>query len=129
MAVTDRGAIYNRQYASQIRDYTGLQYGNITPTDIDGFVEFHDRLFVFIELKHKGAQMPRGQRVALERLSDAVDETGRTSLLLVGEHDTKGDIEAAECIVIAYRYHGKWRRPHQTMTIRECIDAIRGALQ
>ena len=129
MGVTERGVIRNRQYAAQIRDYSGLMYGKITPTDIDGFVEFGDKLFVFIELKHKDAPLPTGQRLALERLADAVGETGRKSLLLIGEHDTNGDIEAARCVVIAYRYLRKWRRPHRTMTIRECIDAIRKAPQ
>jgi len=129
MGVTDRGLIRNRQYAAQIRDYSGLLYGKITPTDIDGFVEFGDKLFVFIELKHKDAPLPAGQRLALERLADAVGETGRKSLLLIGEHDTNGDIEAAQCQVIAYRYHRKWRRPHRIMTIRECIDEIRKAPQ
>jgi hypothetical protein len=124
MADISRGVIRNRQYATQIRDYSGLRYGNITPTDIDGFVEFGDKLFVFIELKHKDAPLPRGQRLALERLTDAVGETGRTSILLIAEHNTSGDIETSQCKVIEYRYMKRWIIPHSEITVRECVDEI-----
>lgn len=124
MDATDRGVIRNRQYAAQIRDYSGLRYGNVTPTDIDGFVEFGDRVFVFIELKHKGAPLPHGQRLALARITDAIGETGRKSILLVAEHNTSGDIETSQCRVVEYRYQKQWLRPYKEITIRECIDVI-----
>ena len=49
-----RGKIGNRRRALQIRDFTGLRWGNITPTDIDALIDFGDKVFVFIEVKKKG---------------------------------------------------------------------------
>ena len=34
----DRGKIRNRECAGQLKDFSGLRFGKITPTDIDGFV-------------------------------------------------------------------------------------------
>ena len=46
----ERGVIHNRERGAQIRDYSGLRFGNITPTDIDGFMDFGGRVFVVFEL-------------------------------------------------------------------------------
>ena len=47
--MAERGVIRNRQFAQQLRDFSGLRFGKITPTDIDGFMDFGDRLFVVLE--------------------------------------------------------------------------------
>ena len=46
----ERGVITNRARARQIRDFSGLQIGTITPTDLDGLIEFHDECFIFCEI-------------------------------------------------------------------------------
>lgn len=51
--------------------YQGLVFDGASPTDIDGFLELDDRLFVFFEAKHVAGAMKSGQRVALERLCNA----------------------------------------------------------
>ena len=38
-----RGATTYKERAKQGRDFTGLRYGNITPTDIDGLIEYHGK--------------------------------------------------------------------------------------
>jgi len=122
-----RGAIRNRQRAKQLRDFTGLRWGKITPTDVDAFVEFHDRLFVWIEAKLRGASMSIGQRLALERLCDAMAETGRTAAVLIVEHDTEptNDVDYAACLVKECRYNQKWQEPDRSTTCRAAIDAFR----
>lgn len=69
--MVERGVIRNREYAKQLKDFSGLRYGKITPTDIDGFLDFGDQLFVVVEGKHAGSAIQTGQRLALERLVDA----------------------------------------------------------
>ena len=39
-------------------DFTGLRWGKITPTDIDGFVEIRDKAYVFIEVKYSNTFAP-----------------------------------------------------------------------
>lgn len=121
-----RGEIQNRDRAKQLRDFTGLRFGTITPTDVDGFVEFRDKLFVWIEAKLAGKEVDQGQRMALERVCDAVGETGRLAAVLVVEHDTapEQDIDFAVCPVRLYRYEGEWREPIRPITCRAAIDVL-----
>ena len=101
-----------------------MRFGSITPTDVDGFVEFRDQLFVLIETKVEGQELPDGQRKALERECDAVRETGRMSTVLVVEHDTPPDkdIDVAACAVREYRYEGHWHTPIKPTTCKQAID-------
>ena len=121
-----RGEIQNRNRARQLRDFTGLRFGSITPTDIDGFVEFRDRLFVWIEAKLTGALVGSGQRKALARQCDAIEESGRMAFVLVIEHDTEPeeDIDFASCPVREYRYHKEWREPTKPITCKAAIDKL-----
>jgi glycerophosphoryl diester phosphodiesterase len=118
----DRGKIHHREQATRIKDYSGLRYGKITPTDIDGFLDFNDKIFVFIELKKGDSLPPYGQRLALERLCDACEKAGKSSLVLIASHDAAGDIDAANLPVVQIRLHGKWRKPIRPMTVRRAID-------
>jgi hypothetical protein len=119
-----RGVIRNRERAQQLRDFSGLRYGSITPTDIDGFMEFGDRVFIFIESKHAGAPLPKGQRMAIERLTDAISETGRASIAIVCEHNTHDDIDFANCPVREWRVGRQWVKPDKQYTLRAVIDSF-----
>lgn len=123
-----RGIIRYRDRARQIKDFSGLRFERgITPTDIDCFVEFNNELFIFCELKHKGAEMPYGQRLSLERLSDAINKAGYKSIVLVAEHESPvgEDIPAHEAIVTEYRADGRWTEPMGKKTLREAMDIIK----
>jgi hypothetical protein len=118
-----RGVIRNRQLATRVKDYSGLRYGTITPTDIDGFMEFGDKLYVIIEGKTGAAALPYGQRLALERLCDVITSTGRPCLLVICEHDSGAeDVDYAMCAVREYRLWGEWRSPGGLLTVRRVID-------
>ena len=122
--MTIRGAIRNPEHARQLRDFSGLQFERgITPTDIDGFVEFNGEVFIFFELKHIKGKMPSGQRMALERLVDAIAPP-RKAILLIGRHETgMGDLIAtADCRVAAYRYNGQWHTPQSLISLRDAIE-------
>jgi len=120
----NRGKIRNRQFAQQIRDFSGLRYGKITPTDIDGFMDFGDKVFIFIEAKHGDAALPYGQRLALQRLCDAGTKAGKQSIVLVGSHNTPDDIDFANTPVTQIYFEGKWRKTQNPQTIRSAIDGF-----
>ena len=79
----NRGVIQNRERARQIIDFSGLRYGNITPTDIDGCIEYQDKGVAFIEIKHRDSPMPKGQELALTRLVDNNSTAGKRAVLYV----------------------------------------------
>jgi hypothetical protein len=107
----NRGKIQLRNRARQIVDFSGLRYDNITPTDIDGHIEYHDEAMIFIELKHRNAIIPYGQKLALERNVNNNRAAGKKAVLFICEHyvdDWKCDIIAANSIVREFYYEGKW---------------------
>ncbi len=108
MGDTHRGIIRNRQYGTQVRDFSGLRFENITPTDLDGLIEYKDRGYVLIETKYRNGELPDGQRQALERLCDDLQRI-KPTLLIIASHETDGDINVAETSVAEYRFKRKWR--------------------
>ncbi len=112
-----RGQIKHRALSRRIKDFTGLRYGAITPTDIDGFIDFGGRAFVLFEFKYPGTdELPYGQRLALERAVDAWEAAGKPSLLIVAWHDMQGDIDAANCMVYQTYFRDDWKSDcHRTV--------------
>lgn len=128
--MNERGRINNRARATQIKDFTGLRWGKITPTDIDGFIDFHNKLFIYIELKYGNATLPNGQRLALERQADAGNKAMIPTYVIVAQHLDEGDIKVAEAIVIEIYNTNmnktKWHvMKNKTKTVKEIIDKIR----
>jgi hypothetical protein len=125
--VSERGVIRNRAAAQQLRDFSGLRYGRITPTDIDAYMEFGGRLFVFVEAKYGGALLPYGQQLAIERLVDAIhNPPHRYAVAMVVSHDTQGaDVSFADTRVQRYRWAGRWRSPQEFgMPLRAALDCV-----
>lgn len=118
-----RGKIRNRDYARQIKDFTGLRFGNITPTDTDLTIEYKNVCYIFGELKYKDTELPRGQELAFERQCDDMSKV-KPTIFIVSSHDVKddGDIDVAKTLVRKYRYRGKWRTPSEGVTTRQLID-------
>lgn len=131
-AMTDvpRGAIRNREYANRIRDYSGLRVGNMTPTDIDGVLDYHARAYFILELKYSGTPVPYGQRLLLERLCDDLHRS-KPTLLVIAEHSSSGDIDAANCIAVETRWRGLWKGAHRSVgeifyAFIDYLDALGG---
>lgn len=119
-----RGEIRNKAYV-QVNDFSQMRWGNITPTDLDAMLDFGNKLFVFIELKHGDAQMPYGQRLALERLVDAIESI--PAYLLIASHNTTSekDVNTALATVTSYRYKKMWHIPQRAITVKEAVNVIR----
>lgn len=127
--MAERGVIENRERKQQIADFSGLRFGNITPTDLDAFIDFGDRLFIFIEGKFGGAPVARGQMLAIERLCDACNMPPRryAFAIIVDHHAPVGsDVDFANTAVRAYRMNGSWQQPmNSKTTLLEAINRLR----
>ena len=122
----NRGSINNRDRAKQLRDFSGLQFGSITPTDIDGLIEYQNKAYVFFELKYGEAEMPTGQRLAFERTTDDL-ENKKPTLFLIATHnvsDCNKDIDTANASVTEYRLKGEWVTfsPEFRITTKKIIE-------
>jgi len=119
-----RGVINYPNRAMQLRDFSGLVYGTITPTDIDGFIDYHDKAFIFFELKLQGTPIKIGQRLALERLVIASLKSGRYSIGIIAEHNTPSDyaIDVANCIVTETKQQQEWKPVTKPHTVKQVID-------
>lgn len=106
----ERGKIRNRDARKQIIDYSGLRYNNITPTDVDGMIEYKGKAFIFYEFKYGDAPMPRGQMIALTRIVDAIQKGGTPAALILCNHSNPftEDIDAANAIVRSIYWNGSW---------------------
>lgn len=107
---TERGKIRNRDAGKQIIDYSGLRFNNITPTDIDGMIEYKGKAFIFYEFKFGDAPMPLGQKIALTRMVDAIQRGGTPAILILGSHNNPAseDIDAANATVKGIYWNGSW---------------------
>jgi hypothetical protein len=121
----ERGIIKNRDYKRHIIDYHGLRVGKITPTDIDGFIDFYNKAAVIMEFKYKGLGISQGQNLAIERLTDNLQFSGIECIAIYATHDIDDideDIQASECIVLKIRYKGKWAIQNKPVTVKYCIE-------
>lgn len=122
----NRGAIQFRERKKQIVDFSGLRFGNITPTDCDGLIEYRDKAYILFELKHRGADVPHGQLVALVRAVDDWRRAGKKAMFIIAEHEADNpadDIDAASCTVRTY-YNGAWYKPAKPTSLKSLVTLI-----
>jgi hypothetical protein len=117
------GRIIYRERAKQLRDFSGLQFGKITPTDIDGFIEYKNKCYVIMEAKYITGKHSYGQTLALERLCDDLEKT-KPTLLIFARHTTEvnQDVDYSTCDVERYRYKGAWHTCRKN--VKDLIDAF-----
>lgn len=111
----NRGKIQFRDRARQIVDFSGMRYGKITPTDIDGLIEYHSiGAYALFEFKLEGCDIPLGQMRALTEIVDDLNKVGKLACLFICEHNAENpeqDIVAAEAKVKAIYYKGRKIQP------------------
>ena len=121
-----RGVITNESRARQLRDFSGLTYGKITPTDIDLFIEYRGHSFVFAEIKMPGHDIPQGQRMALERNVDGLRHAGKIAVLFLAENnqpDPEIAVDVSSCVVVKLYFCGRWRNGDGT-TLKCWVDRV-----
>jgi hypothetical protein len=122
-----RGEVRSIGRYKQLLDFSGLNFErNITPTDIDMFLDLGAAEFVITEYKLDGHSTPTGQRRALTELLKALSGSG-IALGVVAVHSSPAHqmIDAARCIVVEYWSGGQWRTLGRKVTVRELIDRWR----
>ena len=128
--MAERGEIRNREARQQLLDMRELRWGKITPTDIDMFLDFGGEIFVWGEIKYGGTEMPRGQRLAAERINSAAEKAGidSTFLLISHEHKAPEDIDVANARVVEYYRKNQWHVPLREITVRKAIEKLIGRI-
>lgn len=102
--MTDRGVIHSEDRARQLIRFDGcnIEGTNITPTDIDAYIEYHNKTTIMIEVKSEGKEVEQGQRITIERFVTDGHKAGKKNLGIVAEHhneDPSEDIMLKDCTV------------------------------
>lgn len=92
------------------------------PTDIDLIYEHKNRGYIMVELKYKGAHLPTGQRLLMERVAKDLRRAGKFAIIVIAEHECNDDIiPLAECQVSRV-YITDWQVVKATCTVRQAFQ-------
>ena len=122
-----RGVIQNRARKRQILNFEGMRYGKITPSDIDGLLDWSGNRFAWFELKLGDAQVPYGQNLALQNLNNALEDGGRRSAVFVAQHgvfNCDEDVPVHLAYVRSIYSRHQWTIPQVQCTLRQAVDAF-----
>lgn len=121
---TQRGNIKHKARAQQINSFSGLlRRRNITPTDIDGLIDYNGKAFIILEGKYGDAEIPKGQRMALENLANAMVDGNKQVTVIVFRHninDVNEDVKVSEQSVTQVYFERKWF----TITTKNVLEVI-----
>ena len=108
----ERGNIKFKSRAKQINSFAGLiRRRNITPTDIDGIIDYGGKAFIILEGKYGDAELPKGQKMALENLANTILEAKKKSLVIVYRHyvhNVNDDINVSKQLVSDIYFKRNW---------------------
>lgn len=132
--------IRNRKMQAQFISYDSLAFnkefendpgkGVYHPADIDGILQFsakthpmsekYNQAVLIYEFKNQHAFMPIGQKILLESLINAIQQSGGFSVAVVVRHHVDNpviDVDGGAGIVTEYYYDGEWRTCHSMSAI------------
>lgn len=123
------GEIHFPERKRQLVTWRGAKYGSITPTDIDGSVDYgHGRLFVFTDLKVDGYTTTGGQREHYEHLVNGLRAGGRAAYAVIVTHTVpvQDTIDVSSCTVASY-YDGSghgWTAVYPRQNWRQFVSHV-----
>ena len=86
--------INHPDYLKQIHNLTGIvRMRGITPTDIDGLIDYGGRAFIYLEGKVLGVDLLKGQKMAIENLVKSHWKAGHPSIAIIYVHTNHSDQE------------------------------------
>lgn len=116
------------QYAKQLIDFSGLKLDDdVYPTDIDALIEYKDSKYLIFEIKYKRKQIPKGQRLALQRMADDFFKAGKEAIVIICEHnikDTSQPVVAADCRVREIYHDAGWWKPKDKPLVGYILQEI-----
>ena len=107
--------------------FEGMNIGKMYPTDIDAMTEYHDRLYIFMEVKYEDTPTNYGQLTALQRTANALQETGRDAIVLICRHsveDRTKPVLLKDTIVSNIYFKGEWYDADMPMTAGDVWKVI-----
>lgn len=125
---SNRGKYQYTDRARQLIRFDEMVFGNITPTDIDGLIEYHNKAFIIYELKHGDAEIPKGQKLAIERMVDAFRQSGKEAVAFLCKHSVDNpeeDIKAADAIVKSIYWNGAWYRTNGITALEQTKNYLK----
>jgi hypothetical protein len=108
-------------------DFSGLRCGSLLATDIDCFMEFQNKLFIFIEVKYGGSEIPLGQRIAYERLCTRLNTDSSNCFVLVTSHNISNEsiIDICKTNVYMFRHKYEWVNLTNQIPLTKSIEFIK----
>jgi hypothetical protein len=127
--MTEDRRIKDEQLASQILAFDGMKYGNCRPTDIDLFIDFGGKMFVYGEAKHFPSNLTTGQRRALEEVVNNAEIP--VYAIMFHHHAAREDrqIPVKDCKVYSYYTnvggkYGSWKKNYSGKTVDQFIKWV-----
>ena len=117
--------IRNSKQVKQSIDFTGIQSGNIHPTDIDVVLEFNNEVLILMEVKRTGNEIPLGQKLVLQRIANSW-HTEKVVVLYV-THNFKNDdkdIPLKDCNVESIYIKSEWKNAKQKITLEDTLKGF-----
>ncbi len=103
--------------AKQGIDFYGLENGPMHPSDIDAVLEYDNKAVIFIELKKINNDIPLGQRLLLERLTDSWHTKKAITIKAVHNYNFDDDVPLYKCDVEKFYVGGKWINHRENLKI------------
>ena len=92
MSISSRGSIKYLDRYKQLISYEGMvRHRGITPTDIDGFIDYSGNVFLYLECKLLSKELDIGQRKALENVVKSHDASDKKGCAAIFKHNSKPD--------------------------------------
>ena len=122
----ERGNIKFKGRAKQLNSFNGMiRRRNITPTDIDGIIDYNGKAFVILEGKYGDAELPKGQKMALENLANTILSANKRVVVIIYRHfihDTNQEINVSKQIVSDIYFKRKWDKITVEKNVLEVIE-------
>lgn len=122
----ERGNIKFKARAKQLNSFNGMiRRRNITPTDIDGIIDYNGKAFVILEGKYGDAELPKGQKIALENLANTILSANKRVVVIIYRHfihDTNQEINVSKQIVSDIYFKRKWDKITVEKNVLEVIE-------
>ena len=125
-----RGTFQDVEGAKQLVSFRGMIFQgrtekmDSTPTDVDFHLQLdYENCIILAELKYVG-DLPKGQRKALMKTCDSIQDGGTDSILFLAEHQTpKPDMVIAKNAIVKKWYRcGRWHTVGYEMTLYEGVE-------
>lgn len=122
--MAQRGEVVYLDRYKQLINFSGLRWGNITPTDIDMCIDFQGKCLIFGEFKYGNAPFPQGQKIALEVLCD---KSNVPAIALIARHHVPPNefINVSKLAVSEFYWNKKWMKDRKNRNVYELIHAFR----